>query len=123
MKRVRWLILIPVILGLLTLWVVNCSGPRPSASDLRVQPPPAPGQEYTLSAVVHNNGSGHGAVDVTFALKDKGTGRTYSQTQSVTLDPGEEAVVSAQIRAPLGQYTPQVDLAYPIGSPGSPGLP
>lgn len=104
-----------VLLGVAALWAVNCSGPRASASDLSVQPPTSANTAYQMSAAIHNAGPGHGQVQVTFRLRDKRGGQTYEQMQTVALDAGETSVVSAQITAPPGDYTPEVDVAYPPG--------
>lgn len=104
-----------VLLVAATLWVVNCSGPRPTTSGLSVQPPPSANQPYQLSATVRNAGPGHGEVQVTFRLVDKRSGQTFEQMQTVALDAGESSVVSVQITAPPGDYTPQVEVSYPPG--------
>lgn len=95
------------------LWIVNCSGPRPSWSQLQVQPPSGASQSYQVTLDVTNSGPGHGEVDVVVRLKSKATGKTYEQDQTVTLESGETSVVTLQVNAPPGQYTTQVDLEYP----------
>jgi hypothetical protein len=97
------------------LWVINCTGPRPSWSHLRVQPPSGSSQSYQVSLEVTNTGPGHGQIDVVVRLKSKRTGQTYEQDQTVMLQSGETSVVNMQIGAPPGQYTPEVDLQYPPG--------
>lgn len=109
------LIAVVAFLVLATLWVVNCSGPRASASDLSAQAPTSANPAYQLSAAIHNTGPGHGEVQVTFRLRDRGSGRTFEQMQSVSLDAGETSVVSVQITAPSGNYTPEVEISYPPG--------
>lgn len=102
-----------LVLVLPYLWVSNCSGPRPSVSDLRIQAPRTPGGPYTLSALVTNNGPGHGQVDVTFRLRDQRSGHTFEQDETVTLEAGEQAVVSVQMDVPPGIYTSEVEVEYP----------
>lgn len=102
-------ILIPV------LWVVNCSGPRPVVSRLRLQSPRSPGGPYQVQALVHNDSPGHGQVAITFRLLNTATGHTIEQDQKVTLQSGETSLVSARITAPPATYTPEVDASYPPG--------
>ncbi|HEU5367353.1 MAG TPA: hypothetical protein VFU69_02770 [Ktedonobacterales bacterium] len=102
-----------LVLVLPYLWVSNCSGPRPSVSGLQVQPPQTPDGPYTLSALVTNNGPGHGQVDVTFRLRDQRSGHTFEQDETVTLEAGEQAEVSVEINAPPGNYMPEVEVEYP----------
>ena len=102
-----------LLLVLPYLWISNCSGPRPSVSNLQVQPHQTPVGPYVASALVTNNGPGHGEVEVTLRLRDQRSGHAYEQDETVTLDAGEQAVVSAQIDAPPGTYTPEVEVNYP----------
>jgi hypothetical protein len=111
--KVRGLLLFAALLALSALWVVNCSGPRPVASDPRVEAPRRAGDPYHVSALVRNEGPGHGQVQVTFRLRDTRTERVYQQIASVTMDPGESIVVGVDITAPPGQYEPLVEAEYP----------
>ncbi|HEU0026903.1 MAG TPA: hypothetical protein VFQ25_07280 [Ktedonobacterales bacterium] len=111
--KVRWLLLFAGLLALTALWVVNCSGPRPVASDPRVEAPLRAGDPYHVTALVSNEGPGHGEARVTFRLRDTQTGRVYQQIASVTLDPDETIVVGVDIAAPPSQYEPIVEAEYP----------
>ncbi len=96
-------------------WVLNCSGPRPVAGQPQVQAPSTPGAPYQMTVVVKNDGPGHGQAQVTFDLQDTRTGKIYQQQETVTLESGQSAVVSANINAPLGSYQPSVQVSYPPG--------
>ena len=111
--KIRALLLFAALLALSALWVVNCSGPRPVASDPHVEAPHRVGDPYHVSALVRNEGPGHGEARVTFRLRDTRTGRVYQQATTVTLEPGESIVVGVDITAPLGRYAPLVEVEYP----------
>ena len=113
MKRAGTILPVVALLAVAALWVVNCSGPRPSASDPKVTAPSAPNQPYRVTARVENDGPGHGEVQVIFRLRDTHTGRVYQQTEMVTLQSGEAVVVGVDISAPPGDYTPEVTVNYP----------
>lgn len=113
MRKLTQFLPLALVIALAALWVINCSGPRPSASHLRVQPPQSAGEPYLLSAVISNGGIGHGEVEVTFSLRDRATGSIYAQSETVTLEENEQAVVTVAINAPPGSYTPQVQVDYP----------
>lgn len=114
-KTLRRVAVLVVVCALPFLWIVNCSGPRPEAHNLRVQPPQSQGDAYHLSATIENTGPGHGMVQVTFRLRDQATGKTYQSQDTVTLQGGEITVATADIDAPLGHYSPEVEATYPPG--------
>ena len=109
----RWGLLFVLVAVLPYLWVLNCSGPRPELRRVRLTPPSVVGGAYQMEAVVRNSGPGHGQVAVIFTLRDTRTGHTYQQDESADLSAGETAVLSAEIPAPPGTYTPNVEVQYP----------
>ena len=113
MKRAGTILPVIVLLGVAALWVVNCSGPRPSASDPKVTPPSGPNQPYHVTARLENDGPGHGQVEVIFRLRDAHSGHVYQQSDKVTLRSGETAIVGVDISAPPGDYHPEVTVNYP----------
>lgn len=114
-KTLRRIALLLIVCALPFLWIVNCSGPRAEVRGLRVQAPQSQGDAYHLSATIVNTGPGHGEVQVTFKLRDQQTGQTYQSQDMVTLEGGETAVATADINAPPGHYTPEVQATYPPG--------
>lgn len=115
MKWPRRLLALVLIVLVPYLWIVNCTGPRPTASDLRVQAPAGAGAPYHVTVLVTNTGPGHGEVQVTFILQDNATDHIYQNTDTVTLESGQAAVVGVDINAPPGSYTPSVQIGYPPG--------
>ena len=113
LKRARFTLPVVALLCIAALWVVNCSGPRPVASDPHVTAPSAPNQPYHVTARVANDGPGHGQVEVVFRLRDIHNGRMYQQSEKVTLRSGESVVVGVDISAPPGDYHPEVTVNYP----------
>lgn len=113
MKRISYFLPLVLLLALAALWVTNCSGPRPSVSDPKVEAPGAPGKPYHVTARVENDSPGHGQVRVLFRLRDIHTGRTYQQSDQVTLRSGETLIVGVDISAPPGDYRPEVTVSYP----------
>ena len=77
MRRASYLFPVLLLVVATALWITNCSGPRPVASDPRVEAPTTPGKPYHVTARVHNDGPGHGQVRVVFQLRDIHTGRVY----------------------------------------------
>ena len=113
LKRASSILPVVVLLGVAALWVVNCSGPHPSASDPKVTAPSAPHQPYHVTARVENDGPGHGQVEIIFRLRDTQSGRVYQQSEKVMLRSGETVVVGVDINAPPGDYRPEVTINYP----------
>jgi hypothetical protein len=111
----RWYIpLVVLILALPVLWVINCSGPAPAIRQVRVQPAQEEGG-YNVNVTLQNDSPGHGEVQVTATLRDQNTGEVYTQTQNVFVQSGQIAVVTVNVQAPPGSYTPNVQAAYPPG--------
>lgn len=113
MRRASYLFPVLLLVVATALWITNCSGPRPVASDPRVEAPTTPGKPYHVTARVHNDGPGHGQVRVVFQLREIHTGRVYQQTEEVTLQSDETVVVGVDISAPPGDYRPEVSVNYP----------
>jgi hypothetical protein len=103
------------VLALCTLWVVNCSGPRPTVTHALLIPPRTTAGLYEAQALVHNDGPGHGQVDVTFRLRNTVTGQTVQTESRVDLQSGETSRVIVRIPAPPGSYTLDVAASYPPG--------
>ena len=104
-----------LVAALVVLWVFNCSGPRPSVSDVRLIEPRSAGDPYRLEATVRNDGRGHGQVDLIFQLRDRASGRVVQEEQKAILEPDETTLAVAEILAPPGDYTPEVEAQYPPG--------
>ena len=96
------------------LWVSQCSGPKPVVVGTPdVEAPEQPGYLYRVTAIVRNDGVGHGEAKATFRLLEKSSGQAYQQETSVQLDRGETARVVVEIPAPPGSYEPDVEVEYP----------
>ena len=95
------------------LWVANCTGPMPAVQRVQLSPPSTPGGPYEVTAVVLNQGGGHGEVDVSARLREMNSPRTVANDRRITLQAHDTAVVVIDIQAPKGEYTPQVDATYP----------
>ena len=98
---------------LTVLWVMNCSGPQPSVSNVRLIEPSNQGAPYRIESLIQNEGRGHGQVAVKFRLRDRTTEQTIQEDRKAVLEPGETARVSAEIQAPPGDYAPEVEAEYP----------
>ncbi|MFN8534830.1 MAG: hypothetical protein U0556_14935 [Dehalococcoidia bacterium] len=95
------------------LWVVNCSGPRPEVRDVRLQAPESDGAPYRIEVEIANPWRGHGQAAVTIRLIDTDRGLTVIEQRKIALEPDEQTVLVAEIAAPPGRYTPQVEVRYP----------
>jgi hypothetical protein len=118
MKRMKGLSAVGpaiAVLGLCTLWVLNCSGPRPTVTHALLIPPRTTAGPYEAQALVSNDGHGHGQVDVTFRLRNTLTGQTMQTDSKVVLQSGETSRVIVSIPAPPGSYTLGVAASYPPG--------
>jgi hypothetical protein len=102
-----------LVLVTLALWIANCSGPQPRVSDIRLQAPAGEGEPYAVQAVVENRGWGEGEVGITARLRDRASGRTLQQDESLHLQKGEVAQVLVLIAAPKADYTPELEAEYP----------
>ena len=94
------------------LWVANCSGPQPSVGDVRLIPPPSDGAPYRVEATIRNTGRGHGEVAVTVRLRDDRPPERRNRPQA-RLEEHETTLLVADVPAPPGQYTPDVEVVYP----------
>jgi hypothetical protein len=103
------------VLALCTLWVLNCSGPRPTVTQALLIPPRTKAGPYEAQALVYNDGPGPGQVDVTFRLRNTVTGQTVQTDSKVVLQSGETSRVIVSIPAPPGSYTLDVAASYPPG--------
>ena len=95
------------------LWVANCSGPQPSVGDVRLIPPSSDGAPYRVEATIRNTGRGHGEVAVTVRLRDDRAGRSVETDRKLDLEEHETTLLVADVPAPPGQYTPDVEVVYP----------
>lgn len=111
-KAIRFLPLV-LLLALPPLWVLNCSGPRPTVSNVEVTPPTSAGAPYVVTALVSNEGFGRGESAVTIRLRDQQTGQVYQQILDVTLKTDEQVRVRAEFQAPPGDYVADVRAEYP----------
>ena len=102
---------VAVVVG--ALWVLQCSGPRSVALETHLMEPSAPGAPYRIEALVHNEGPGHGQVNVIFRLRHLQAGWTVQEERPVSLEAGESARVVADLSAPPGPYAPEVEVEYP----------
>jgi|FLYL01.1.fsa_nt_gi hypothetical protein len=107
---------LPVLLiaaGLTALWIYSCSGPDPVVRHVRLEAPRADGEPYVVSARVHNTRFGKGEVTVVFQLTDRRSGEAYQAEVPVQLQENGDAFVSAEIRAPPGDYEASAEAIYP----------
>lgn len=114
-KRLSGAFAVLAVLVLCTLWVVNCSGPRPIVKHMQLIAPRTQGGAYQAQALIYNDGPGHGEVNVTFRLRNIVSGQTVEATSKVALQSGETSLVSAALPAPSGSYALEVDARYPPG--------
>jgi len=94
-------------------WVRHCTGPSPEVRETRIVGPFSPGEPYVAEAVIHNDSWGEGPVRVVLALRDRASGLMFEEEQMVELGGGDSVLVSAEIRAPPGDYELEVDVSYP----------
>jgi hypothetical protein len=109
---------LPVVLAAIAvavgvLWVLQCSGPRSEILETRLVEPGAPGAPYRIEATVHNEGPGHGQVNVILRLRHLQERWTVQEDRQVSIEAGESARVTADLFAPPGPYAPEVELEYP----------
>ncbi len=75
----------------------------------------APGQvggAYRIEATINHTTSG-GPADITFRLRNKTTSEIIESSGGVNLTPGVALAAVAELRAPEGDYTPEVEVKYP----------
>jgi hypothetical protein len=96
-----------------TLYLANCAGPRPQVGEIRLTEPRAAEGLYRVEATIHNRGPGEGEVSVILRLRDADGRATVQVDRKATLERGETTIVAADIPAPAGRYTPEVEVEYP----------
>ncbi|MBI4499172.1 MAG: hypothetical protein HY689_14880 [Chloroflexi bacterium] len=109
----RTVTILALVVALIVLWVLNCSGPRPVVTEVRLIAPRSAGAPYRVAATIRNAGRGHGEVKVLFRLQDRAGTHTVQQDHRVTLAAYETTIVAAEVMAPPGDYTPEVEVSYP----------
>jgi hypothetical protein len=97
----------------LGLWALNCSGPRAVVEDVRLIEPAGPEAPYRVEALIRNSGPGHGQVQVIFRLRDPEADRSVEDDRTATLESNESVLVTADLRAPVARYEPEVEVEYP----------
>ncbi|MBI3967172.1 MAG: hypothetical protein HY329_16180 [Chloroflexi bacterium] len=110
-KRLVGLIAVAAVVA--TLWVLNCSGPKPVVGEVRLVEPTAPGAPYRVEATVRNDRSGEGQIEVKVRLREKTSGHTVQQELKADLKSNEQTLIVAELKAPAGSYTPEVEVEYP----------
>jgi hypothetical protein len=98
---------------LAVLRVLQCSGPRPTVSQVSLRPPAQPGLPYEVEAEIHNQWRGHGEVKLTARLRERATDRQYEADHTASLEPNETLRVVIPVSAQPGDYEPQVEVEYP----------
>ena len=102
-----------VAVAIAALWVMNCSGPQPSVTNVRMIEPRAEATPYRVEATIHNKGNGQGQVAVTVRLRDRASDQTIQEDRKAVLKAGETTLVVVEMQAPRGDYTPEVEVEYP----------
>jgi hypothetical protein len=100
-----------VVIG--ALWVSQCSGPRPVIQGVEVEEPEESGEPYRVTATITNAGPGHGESRVLFRLREPASMRAFQYEESLQFGQGDTLRVVAEISAPPGDYTPEVEVEYP----------
>ena len=118
--------LIGLAATLAALGSFGCSPVQSPAGQLQAPTPPptvavsgihahAPGQvggAYRIEATINHTTSG-GPADITFRLRNKTTSEIIESSGGVNLTPGVALAAVAELRAPEGDYTPEVEVKYP----------
>jgi len=102
----------PRALGLALLLVAGCGGPHARVSNVRVEPSPTPGR-IRVEARVENLGRGEGQVEAQIRLRDRRTGRAIAAERNLELRPHGTVALVADVEAPPGDYSAEVDAEYP----------
>jgi len=87
-------------------FVRGCSGPRPALVSARMR-----GQ--IAEAVVRNEGSGEGEIQVDFRARPRSGGPALQKSRKATLRPQETARVEATLEGARGDEQLEVELDYP----------
>jgi hypothetical protein len=109
----RMLGFIAVVAASMALWVTSCSGPQPEVGGVQLVEPSGEDAPYRVQATVRNQGPGHGEVTVTARLRDRASGRTVQHEGKARLEAHETTLVTIELQAPRGSYTPEVEVDYP----------
>ena len=109
------------VAGLLT---IGCSEPPPaqpaaskpppvvSVTDVRMVAPKKQGDPYRVEAALHHRTPG-GPANVTISLRNRVGGESPEMSDRVELEPGVVVVAVAEVQAPEGNYTPEVQVQFP----------
>ena len=97
------------------LFVVNCTGPRPAVSDVRLEEPKGESDPYVVRATIRNEWHGHGQVAVSVRLRESSGDppRTFEKQEQVSLARNGSTSLAVEIHAPRARYTPDVQADYP----------
>jgi hypothetical protein len=96
------------------LWVMNCSGPQPVVTAVRLTEPTSVDAPYRVEVELLNRWRGHGEVAVTVRLRDPGSGRRVVEERHVSLEGNERVVLVVELLAPPGRYEPEVTVQCPL---------
>jgi hypothetical protein len=118
--QVRRLSPIPIA----ALLIIGCSQPptgqlvasKPppvlSVTEVRMVAPQKQGDPYRVQATLHHQTAG-GPANVTFRLRNRVGGDSPETSGRVELTPGTVLVATAEVQAPAGNYTPEVQVQFP----------
>jgi hypothetical protein len=108
--KLRWIFMpLIVLLGSLPFWLRYCAGPRAEVDAVAMEKVEG---GYRVRATVKNR-SGDGQVNLLVRLHDKKTGAIWQAVDSPDLRRGEQLDVGVEVRAPEGDYWPEVEVRYP----------
>jgi len=79
---------------------------------VQVTPPGRAGEPYRIQATINHTTSG-GPADITFRLRSKTTSEIIQSSGRVNLQPGVALTAVAELQAPEGDYSPEVEVQYP----------
>ena len=88
------------------------SQPTVTVTGVQVTPPGRAGEPYRIQATINHTTSG-GPADITFRLRNKTTSEIIESSGRVNLTPGVALAAVADLRAPDGDYSPEVEVQYP----------
>ena len=92
--------------------LMACTGPKPELKDVSVKADDNEKGKYTVQVVVENKGRGEGQAKVVARLIDP-SGRSYQKEEQVDLKSHEITSTTIEIHAPVADYRPEVEVAYP----------
>lgn len=102
----------PRALALALLLVGACGGPRARVSNVRVEASPLPGR-VRVEARIENLGRGRGQIEAQIRLRDRRTGRAIAAERNLELRPHGAVALVADLEAPPGDYSAEVEAEYP----------